>query len=193
MERTYNPRRCDCTTFNCPTTGAGGDMAKNMAEKTAVITGCSSGIGLVTAVELGRRGFRVIATMRDLARRAALDEASRAAGVAQQLDVRRLDVTETATMPAFVDRVMADYGRVDTLVNNAGIVFAGFAEDLRLEELRQQMETNFFGQVALTQAVLPIMRAQRSGHVVMVSSDNGRAGSPVVGVLCLEVRPGRLE
>lgn len=152
-----------------------------MAEKVALVTGSSSGIGLLTTVELARAGFRVVASMRDLGRRQRLDEASAAAGVAKDIDVRRLDVTEFDRIPEFVSQLDRDYGRLDVLVNNAGFAVAGFAEDLLLEELRQQFETNFFGAVSVTKAVLPIMRRQRSGHIIMVSSIGGRISAPVIG------------
>ena len=152
-----------------------------MDKRVAVITGSSSGIGLLTAIELARSGYRVVATMRDLSRRTRLDEAAERAGVAGQLDLRRLDVTETDTIPALVDAVVRDHGRIDVLVNNAGFAMAGFVEDLRLAEIRQQFETNFFGHVAMTKAVLPLMRRQRSGHIIMVSSITGRVGQPVLG------------
>lgn len=148
-----------------------------MADKIAVITGTSSGFGLLTAVELAKAGFRVVASMRDLTRRTRLDELAAHANVAAKIDVRRLDVTEIAAIPAFVDGVVRDYGRVDLLVNNAGFAVAGFAEDVKLDEIRMQFETNFFGQVAMTQAVLPVMRKQRSGHIIMVSSIAGLHGS----------------
>jgi len=151
-----------------------------MAEKVAVITGSSSGIGLLTAVQLARDGFRVIASMRDLSRRDRLDRAANEAEVAKQLDVRRLDVTEFESIPQFVAAVERDFGRIDVLVNNAGFAMAGFAEDLLLDEIRQQFETNFFGQVAITKAVLPVMRRQKSGHIIMVSSISGRYAQPVI-------------
>jgi NAD(P)-dependent dehydrogenase (short-subunit alcohol dehydrogenase family) len=114
-----------------------------MADKIAIVTGSSSGIGLLTAIELARNGFKVVASMRDLERRAGLDEAAAAAQVAGQLDIRRLDVTDFDAIPGFVEQVLRDYGRIDVLVNNAGFAVAGFAEDMKLEEIRQQFETNF--------------------------------------------------
>ena len=149
-------------------------------EKLAVVTGSSSGIGLLTAVELASRGFRVVATMRDLAKRGRLDERAASAGVTAQIDVRLLDVTDTDSVPDLVQGIVRDYGRIDVLVNNAGFAVAGFAEDVRLEDLRKQFDTNFFGHVNMTKAVLPTMRQQRSGQIIMLSSVSGRAGQPGV-------------
>ena len=151
-----------------------------MSTKIAVITGTSSGIGLLTAVELAKQGFRVVASMRDLGRRGRLDEAAASAEVGDAIDVRRLDVTDFGAIAGFVEGIVRDYGRIDVLVNNAGFAVAGFAEDVALDEIRLQFETNFFGQVALTQAVLPIMRRQRSGHIIMISSISGLHGAPSV-------------
>jgi NAD(P)-dependent dehydrogenase (short-subunit alcohol dehydrogenase family) len=100
--------------------------------------------------------------------------------VASQLDIRALDVTDFDALPAFVDSVVRDYSRLDVLVNNAGFAVAGFAEDIKLEELRLQFETNFFGAVAMTKAALPTMRRQRSGHIIMVSSISGLHGAATV-------------
>lgn len=148
-----------------------------MPDKIALITGSSSGFGLLTSIELAKAGFRVVATMRDLSRRDRLDQAAAAAGVAGQLDIRALDVTNFEALPAFVDAVVRDHGRLDVLVNNAGFAVAGFAEDIKLEELRRQFDTNFFGAVAMTKAALPTMRRQHSGHIIMVSSIGGLLGS----------------
>jgi NAD(P)-dependent dehydrogenase (short-subunit alcohol dehydrogenase family) len=148
-----------------------------MPEKIVVITGSSSGFGLLTSVEFAKAGFRVVATMRDLGRRSGLDQATAAAGVTAQLDVRALDVTRLEMIPGFVDAIARDYGRIDVLVNNAGFAVAGFAEDIKLDELRLQFETNFFGAVAMTKAVLPLMRAQHSGHIIQISSIGGLQGS----------------
>jgi NAD(P)-dependent dehydrogenase (short-subunit alcohol dehydrogenase family) len=151
-----------------------------MPDKIALITGSSSGFGLLTSIEMAKAGFRVVATMRDLGRRERLDQAATAAGVATQLDIRALDVTNFNSLPGFVDGVVRDHGRLDVLVNNAGFAVAGFAEDIKLEELRYQFETNFFGAVAMTKAALPTMRRQHSGHVIMVSSIAGLSGSVTV-------------
>jgi len=151
-----------------------------MPEKIALITGCSSGFGLVTSIEMAKAGFRVVATMRNLERREALDQAAAAAHLTGLIDVRALDVTNFDILPGFVHTVVGDFGRVDVLVNNAGFAVAGFAEDIRLEELRAQFETNFFGAVAMTKAVLPSMRQQASGHIIQVSSISGLHGAITV-------------
>lgn len=148
-----------------------------MPEKITLMTGSSNGFGLLTSVELAKAGFRVVASMRDLGRRERLDQAAAAAGVGGRIDVRALDVRQFDSIRGFVDAVVRDYGRLDVLVNNAGFAVAGFAEDIQLEELRLQFETNFFGTVAMTKAVLPTMRQQRSGHIIQVSSIVGLNGA----------------
>jgi NAD(P)-dependent dehydrogenase (short-subunit alcohol dehydrogenase family) len=148
-----------------------------MPEKVAVLTGASSGFGLLTSVELAKTGFRVIASMRDPGKRERLVQAAASVQVSDRIDVRALDVTQVDAIPEFVDSVIRDYGRIDVLVNNAGFAVGGFAEDIRLEELRLQFDTNFFGAVAMTKAVLPIMRRQRSGHIIQISSIGGLQGA----------------
>jgi NAD(P)-dependent dehydrogenase (short-subunit alcohol dehydrogenase family) len=149
-------------------------------EKIAVVTGSSSGIGLLTTVELAQNRYRVVATMRDPGTSGRLDEAARQAGVSERVEVRRVDITETDTLAGAVEAILRDHGRIDLLVNNAGFSSAGFVEDVHLSEIRHQMETNFFGNVAMTQAVLPAMRRQKSGHIVQMSSVVGRAAAPLL-------------
>lgn len=151
-----------------------------MSEKVGVITGSSSGFGLLTSVELASRGYRVVATMRDLGRRTKLDDAAKEAGVGERIDVRCLDIARTESITPVIGNIVRDYGRIDVLVNNAGFAMAGFAEDILLPELREQFETNFFGHVAVTKTVLPTMRAQKSGHVIMVTSIGGRTAQPTL-------------
>src|SRR5271165_718683 len=156
-----------------------------MAEqKVAVITGSSSGIGLLTAIEFARNGYEVVATMRDLGRSGRIEEAAQKAGVHDKLDLRRLDVTDFDSIGGVVDGIVRDHGRVDVLVNNAGFSMAGFVEDLSLSEIRQQFETNFFGNVAMSKAVLPVMRRQKSGHIIQIASVGGRLGHPLLGAYC---------
>jgi len=149
--------------------------------KTALITGASSGFGLLTSVALARRGWRVLATMRNLERSGKLEEAAGAAGVLERLELLQIDVTNAAEIASVAGRVANGQAPLDALVNNAGFVLPGFAEDVTDAELREQFETNFFGAAAVTRALLPVMRRQGFGHVVMVSSISGRLGFPGVG------------
>ena len=127
-----------------------------------LITGCGSGFGREMAEEFARRGDEVYAAVR------ALPAATQAtAGAAHLLE---LDVTSGSSIDAAVGAVLAVAGRIDVLINNAGVHRLGAFEDMPERDLREMMEINFFGPVRLTRAVLPIMRSQRSGHVVMISS-----------------------
>lgn len=148
-----------------------------MPEKIALITGSSSGFGLLACVELAKAGFRVIATMRSITKRRLLDQAADVAGVSDRIDVRVLDVTRFNAIAPFIEQVLRDYASIDVLVNNAGFAVGGFAEDIQMEELRLQFETNFFGAVAMTKEVLPVMRRQRSGHIIQLSSIGGLQGA----------------
>lgn len=141
----------------------------------ALVTGCSSGIGLESALELARRGHVVHAGVRDMARAGALTEAA----ATESLDVRpvRLDVTDGASVRGAVEAVLRE-GPIDVLVNNAGYALFGCAEEVPLDEMRAQFETNFFGAVAVIQGVAPGMRERRSGRIINISSVAGRIGFP---------------
>jgi NAD(P)-dependent dehydrogenase (short-subunit alcohol dehydrogenase family) len=153
-----------------------------MAErKIAVVTGSSSGIGLLTTIEFAAHGYTVVATMRDPGRSERLEQAAQKAGVRERLDIRQLDVTNFESLPGVVNEIVRDHGRIDVLVNNAGMSVAGFIEDLSVEEIRNQFETNFFGAVAMSKAVLPTMRRQRHGHIIQVSSVGGLVAYPILG------------
>jgi NAD(P)-dependent dehydrogenase (short-subunit alcohol dehydrogenase family) len=149
--------------------------------KVALITGASSGFGLLTSVTLARRGWRVLATMRDLNRRGKLEESARAAGVLDRIEFLSLDVTNAEQIAELAATIAARPDPLDAVVNNAGFAMAGFAEDITDAELRQQFETNFFGVAAVTRAFLPQLRRQGAGHVVIISSITGRMGFPGVG------------
>ena len=160
-------------------------------QKVAVVTGSSSGIGMVTSLELARNAFRVVATMRNLGKRAELDKLAGEGGIARNLDVRHFDVTDFPSIRPTIDGIVRDYGRVDVLVNNAGFALGGFAEDVELGELREQMETNFFAHTQVTRAVLPVMRQQRSGQIIMISSISGQCAQ--VGVSSYSASKWALE
>ncbi|HXS78109.1 MAG TPA: SDR family oxidoreductase [Terracidiphilus sp.] len=148
--------------------------------KTALITGASSGFGLLTSVTLAKRGWRVLATMRDLGRREKLEFAAREAGALERIEVHPLDVTKADQITVIADLIDERREPLHALVNNAGFAVPGFAEEVSDAELRDQFEVNFFGAAALTRAILPQMRRQGFGHVVMVSSISGRTGFPGV-------------
>jgi NAD(P)-dependent dehydrogenase (short-subunit alcohol dehydrogenase family) len=151
---------------------------------TVLITGCSSGLGLEIAVELAGRGWQVVASMRDLARRGDLDERARAAGL-EPLDVVELDVADAESSQRGVAAAMAlTGGRLDALVNNAGTASGGAFEDTDEDEWRRVLDTNLLGAMRLTQLVLPVMRRQRSGRLVLVSSDSARYGNPGLSLYC---------
>jgi NAD(P)-dependent dehydrogenase (short-subunit alcohol dehydrogenase family) len=142
-------------------------------QKVALITGVSSGIGRATATALVNDGFRVFGTMRDPAR------------LGQELDTVELismDVRNENSARSAVQSVLERAGRIDVLVNNAGITLIGSAEETSVEEAKQLFETNFFGVLRLTQLVLPVMRGQRSGRILNISSVVGFLPAPYMAV-----------
>lgn len=142
--------------------------------KTVLVTGSSSGFGLDAAVALAHRGWQVFPSMRNLDKRERLDKALADAGVSDRATVVALDVVDQAS----IDAALAQVGPLDAVVNNAGISLGGAFEDVPDADLRRVMETNFFGVLALTRAVLPGMRARRSGRIVVVSSNSAFDGAP---------------
>ena len=148
--------------------------------RTALITGASSGFGLLMSVTLAKRGWRVLATMRDLNRREKLENAARDAGVLERIEFHALDITNREQIAKIANLVAGRGEPLHALVNNAGFAVPGFADDVTDAELREQFDTNFFGTVAVTQALLPQMRRQGFGHVLMVTSISGRMGYPGV-------------
>lgn len=155
--------------------------------RTVLITGTSTGFGLVTAVELAKRGWRVFATMRNPDKRSALEAAlGRAgAGVRERVTIGQLDVTdETSVRAAVAATLAATGGSLDAVVHNAGVAAGGAFEDLPEAELRRVMDTNFFGVLALTRALLPTFRAQRRGRILIVSSESGFTGQPANSIYC---------
>jgi NAD(P)-dependent dehydrogenase (short-subunit alcohol dehydrogenase family) len=141
--------------------------------RTALVTGASSGIGEATARRLQEQGYTVYAAARRVERMAGL--------AGDGITVLRMDVTDDASMVAGVERIVAETGRIDLLVNNAGYGSYGAVEDVPLDEARYQLEVNVFGLARLTQLVTPHMRARRTGRIVNVSSVGGRFSEPLGG------------
>ena len=152
-------------------------MVRMEDRKTAIVTGASSGFGLLTSIELAKRGFNVIATMRDLEKKQVLLDVARTLQVEEQLTVLSLDVTNSGQIES-LKKGLGARTSVDVLVNNAGYAVGGFCEEITLDEYREQFETNFFGVIAVTQVVLPFMREQGRGKVINVSSISGLTGFP---------------
>lgn len=132
----------------------------------ALVTGASSGIGAATAHRLASAGFTVYGAARRTDRLANLEP--------DGVRPLPLDVTEDASMVAAVDRILAEQGRIDLLVNNAGYGSYGAIEDVPLAEARRQVEVNLFGLARLVQLVLPAMRARRSGRIINITSMGGK-------------------
>ena len=139
--------------------------------KTALVTGASSGIGEATALQLAELGYTVYAAARRVDRMADL--------AARGIRTKSVDVTEDGSMVALVETIIADTGRIDALINNAGYGMYGALEDVPIEEARRQFEVNVFGLARLTQLVLPHMRAQRDGYIVNISSMGGKIWEPL--------------
>ncbi|EID44470.1 oxidoreductase [Parageobacillus thermoglucosidasius] len=147
----------------------------------AFVTGASSGFGLLTSVALAGEGYRVLASMRNLINKGRLEAAAKEAGVADRIEIVQLDVTDFSAAETVIQDVIRRYGQIDLLVNNAGYAAGSFTEEVAIEEWQRQFETNFFGLVAVTKAVLPSMRERRSGKIVNISSISGRIGFPSMG------------
>ena len=145
-------------------------------QKVAVVTGSSSGIGSETSVSLARNGFLTYATVRNL------DKSSMIKTIADKerlpIKVVQLDVTDNTSVTNAIQTIASEAGRIDVLVNNTGYGLGGAFEDLLVEEIKDLYETNVFGLIRVTQAVLPIMRKQRSGIIVNLSSGAGLFGYP---------------
>ncbi|WP_376717943.1 SDR family oxidoreductase [Paenibacillus forsythiae] len=133
---------------------------------------------MLTAALLAQQGYRVVAAMRDPSRQEDLVRLAEQAAILDRVRVMRMDVTDPAAIEAAVAEALNSFGRIDVLVNNAGYAAGGFVEEVPMEEWRRQMETNFFGLVAVTKAVLPQMRERRSGLIINIGSVSGLAAFP---------------
>jgi NAD(P)-dependent dehydrogenase (short-subunit alcohol dehydrogenase family) len=143
----------------------------------AVVTGSSSGIGFETSLLLAKNGFFTYATMRNL------DKSNKIIDLKLKeklpLEVLELDVTDDKSVKEAIEKIANEQGTVNVLVNNAGYALVGPLEELSIQEFKEQFETNVFGAIRVTQAVLPIMRKQRHGTIVNISSIAGRIGFPL--------------
>ena len=154
-----------------------------MAErKLALVTGCSTGVGLHTAARLAEAGWQVVATMRDPAKAAALNAECARLGVA--VEVLALDVADQHSIDSTTAAVLARHGGIDLLVNNAGAGFLGSIEQTSDADLRRTMEVNFFGVWNMTRAVLAGMRGQGAGRIIAITSVGGLLAQPFNEAYC---------
>lgn len=147
------------------------------ASQIAVVTGSSTGIGFETSLALARNGFHTYATMRNLDKSGKIMEI--ASNENLPLDVLRLDVTDDKSIKEAIGQVYDKNKRIDVLINNAGYALAGPLEETSTEEIKTQFETNFFGAIKTMQSVIPIMRNQKNGKIVNITSMGGRIAIPL--------------
>ena len=145
-------------------------------KKVALVTGSSSGIGLETALALARDRYHTFASMRNTEKRGELEHAAKKENLS--IEIIELDVDKEESVVSAIKKVVAEGERLDVLVNNAGYGQFGCTEDVTVDEFRKQFETNFFSIVRIIQEVAPIMRKQKSGNIINISSVAGRMGLP---------------
>lgn len=153
-----------------------------MNNKTVLITGTSTGLGLETAILMAKKGYNVYATMRNLDKQHLLLEAADAQNL--QLHVKQLDVTDAESVKTTVKEIFQEAGTIDILINNAGAGFVRSTEQATEEEMMWQLNLNLMGVMRMTKAVLPQMREQRSGHIINISSVGGLVGQPFNEIYC---------
>jgi NAD(P)-dependent dehydrogenase (short-subunit alcohol dehydrogenase family) len=145
--------------------------------KVALVTGSSSGIGYETALLLARNGFDTFATMRNMNKSKEITEVSKRENL--PLRVMQLDVNDDRSVADAIKNILNEKKSIEVVVNNAGYGLMGSVEDSSLDEIKAQFETNFFGAIRVIKEVIPIMRKQRTGTIVNVSSVAGRIGFPM--------------
>lgn len=150
--------------------------------KVILITGASTGIGFETALLLAGEGHRVYATMRNPGNGDLLLQEAKKRGL--DLKILQLDVQDDASISNCISQILKDEKTIDVLINNAGAGFIRTMEQATMEEIHQVMDVNFYGVIRCSKAVLPVMRKQRSGHIINISSIGGLVGQPVNEIYC---------
>jgi short-subunit dehydrogenase len=148
-------------------------------EKVAVITGSSSGIGFETSLILARNRFHTYATMRNVQGESEEKITNISKSENLPLQVIKLDVNNDKSVIDAINRIIEEKGRIDVVINNAGYALVGAFEETSMDDIIAQFETNFFGAIRVMQAVIPIMRKQRSGKIVNITSMGGRIAIPL--------------
>ncbi|UII56589.1 SDR family oxidoreductase [Cytobacillus spongiae] len=153
-----------------------------MMQKVVLITGASTGLGYEASLLLAEKGYKVYATMRNLAKKDRLLEAAQAKNL--ELFIKELDVTISESVNKCVQEILDVEGKIDILVNNAGAGFIRTTEQASEEEIMWQFDLNLMGVIRTTKAVLPSMREQRSGHIINITSVGGLVGQPFNEFYC---------
>jgi short-subunit dehydrogenase len=151
-------------------------MGISIMRQVALITGSSSGIGYETSLTLARSGFCTYAGVRNTKNSDILEK--KIAEEKLDLNILQLDVNDKSSLDNAINRIKTEEKRIDVLINNAGYGLVGFFEELEIDEIRKQFETNFFGVLNVTKKVIPIMREQNSGTIINLSSGAGQVGFP---------------
>jgi NAD(P)-dependent dehydrogenase (short-subunit alcohol dehydrogenase family) len=147
--------------------------------KVVLITGATDGLGKAAAILLAERGYRVYAAGRSAEKRSQLDQLAQTKNL--PLKSLELDVTSDNSVRTAIEKILAEAGAIDVLINNAGLGYMAVVEELKMEDMRQQFETNVFGVLRVTQAILPHMRERHSGRILMISSVAGLVSPPTYG------------
>lgn len=151
-------------------------------KKNVLITGTSTGVGFEASILFAKHGYKVYASMRNLKKREALEEKIKAEDL--DIEIVQLDVADTPSIHSAVETIMQKDGRIDILINNAGAGFAKTIEEASEAEFTWVTDVNYHGVVRCVKAVMPIMRKQKSGHIINVTSVGGLVGQPFNELYC---------
>ncbi|KAL9964850.1 hypothetical protein ACROYT_G028548 [Oculina patagonica] len=157
-----------------------------MASKIVLVTGCSTGIGLSTAILLANdknKRFKVYATLRNVEKKGELERQGKDV-LGDTLVIKVMDVCSDDSVNTVVQELLAAHQKIDVVINNAGIGMFGALEAQTMDKARMVFETNFFGVLRLTKAILPSMKSNRDGHIICVTSMGGINGVPFNGIYC---------
>ncbi|HSN95871.1 MAG TPA: SDR family NAD(P)-dependent oxidoreductase, partial [Nitrososphaeraceae archaeon] len=154
---------------------------KQNQDKVVFITGTSSGLGLLTSVQLAAANYQVVAAVLDMKESEQLKQLAAAKGIAARISIVELDIANEAQVEAVITDTIDRYGKIDVLINNAGIGGHGFIEEIPLGAWRRTFDVNVFGTLSCIRAVLPHMRTRKSGTIINMSSLAGRVATPGTG------------
>ena len=158
----------------------------NMSSKVVLITGCSSGIGLETAIECAKEGHTVFATMRNLNKKSELEKRSKKEKLVERIKILELDISDSSSIANTIASIVRQTQKIDVLFNNAGYRLVGSLEDITINEIREQINTNLMGPMHLTQTVLPHMKhGEEPGLIINMSAIAGKVGFSLSTSYCV--------